>query len=186
MNNMKLLDLFCGAGGLSYGFEKAGFEVVKAIDIDPHAVNTYNINRKHAVAEVKDISKLDEESIEKLGIIDGVIGGPPCQGFSTAGQRIIDDERNKLYREYFRVLEKANPKFFVIENVTGILNFCKGLVKDDIVKRANDLGYSISYKILDASEYGVPQIRKRVIFVGIKKELWREDFVFPKGEIKCT
>lgn len=182
MNNMKLLDLFCGAGGLSYGFEKAGFEVVKAIDIDPHAVNTYNTNRKDAVAEVMDIAALDETSIRNLGVIDGVIGGPPCQGFSTAGQRIIDDDRNKLYREYFRVLEKVNPKFFVIENVTGILNFCKGLVKDDIIKRATDLGYSISYDTLDTSEYGIPQIRKRVIFVGIKKELCHEKFTLPKGD----
>ena len=179
---MKLLDLFCGAGGLSYGFEKAGFQVVKAIDIDQHAVNTYNANRTHPVAEVKDIAELDEKTIQMIGPIDGIIGGPPCQGFSTAGQRIIDDERNKLYREYFRVLEKVNPNFFVIENVTGILNFCKGLVKDDIIKRANDLGYSITYDTLDTSEYGIPQIRKRVIFVGIKKELCSDTFVLPRGD----
>ena len=180
----RLLDLFCGAGGLSLGFEKENFEVVKAIDIDKHAVNTYNYNRKNKVAEVLDVSKVDDEFIKELGEIDGIIGGPPCQGFSTAGQRIIDDDRNKLYREYFRILESVSPKFFLIENVTGILNFAKGLVKDDIIRRADDLGYSIFYTIIDTSEYGIPQIRKRVIFIGIKKEICKKDFEFPKGCMK--
>lgn len=180
--NYKLLDLFCGAGGLSLGFEKAGFSVVKAIDIDQHAVNTYNLNREEAVAEVLDIAKVDDEYISMVGQIDGIIGGPPCQGFSTAGQRIVDDERNKLYREYFRILEQVLPSFFVIENVTGILNFCKGLVKEDIIRRANNLGYSVFYRTVDTSEYGIPQIRKRVLFVGIKNELCHGDFVFPEGK----
>ncbi len=181
MGSYRLLDLFCGAGGLSLGFERVGFKVVKAIDIDQHAVNTYNCNRGENVAEVLDVSKIDSKFIEQLGEIDGIIGGPPCQGFSTAGQRIIDDDRNKLYREYFRILEQIKPKFFLIENVTGILNFSKGLVKDDIIKRANNLGYSISHETVDTSEYGIPQVRKRVLFVGIKKELYHGDFIFPKG-----
>jgi len=182
MSNYRLLDLFCGAGGLSLGFERAGFNVVKAIDIDQHAINTYNFNRKDKVAEVLDISKFDSSHIDKLGEIDGIIGGPPCQGFSTAGQRIIDDDRNKLYREYFRILSQIKPKFFVIENVTGILNFAKGLVKDDIIKRADKLGYKIYYTTIDTSEYGIPQIRKRVIFVGISKHIMKEDYVFPEGK----
>lgn len=177
----KLLDLFCGAGGLSLGFEANNFEVVKAIDINKHAVETYNHNRKKCIAEVKDISEINEDFIEKLGGVDGIIGGPPCQGFSTAGQRIIDDERNKLYREYFKILEITHPKFFVIENVTGILNFAKGLVKDDIINRANALGYNVFYKVLDTSEYGIPQIRKRVIFIGFDNKLFKNDFVFPEG-----
>ena len=182
MSNYRLLDLFCGAGGLSLGFEKAGFSVVKAIDIDKHAINTYNFNREEKVAEVLDVSKVDDDFISKLGNIDGIIGGPPCQGFSTAGQRIIDDDRNKLYREYFRILEQVHPKFFMLENVTGILNFAKGLVKDDILRRGRELGYSMYYKVVDTSEYGIPQIRKRVLFVGIKKELLKEEFVFPEGD----
>ena len=93
--NNKILDLFCGAGGLSLGFERAGFDVVKAIDIDAHAVNTYNFNRNKTVAEVCDITTIDDKFIASLGKIHGIIGGPPCQGFSTAGQRIIDDDRNK-------------------------------------------------------------------------------------------
>ena len=177
-----ILDLFCGAGGLSLGFERAGFHVVKAIDIDQHAVNTYNFNRKEKVAEVKSVSDIDSNYLEKLGTIDGIIGGPPCQGFSIAnGQRIVNDERNKLYREYFRILETVRPKFFIIKNVTGLLTLAKGAVKDDILKRARKLGYNIEYKTINASLYGVPQVRMRVIFVGIHKSCSTEKFVFPEG-----
>lgn len=177
-----ILDLFCGAGGLSLGFEKAGFNVVKAIDIDQHAVNTYNFNRKDKVAEVKSILDIDKEYIKSLGPIDGIIGGPPCQGFSIAnGQRIIDDDRNKLYREYFRILEETRPKFFIIENVTGLLTLAKGAVKDDILRRAKDLGYNVEYKTVNASLYGVPQVRMRVIFVGIHESCTTDKFVFPEG-----
>lgn len=181
MKKYKLLDLFCGAGGLSLGFERAGYTVVKAVDIDKWSIETYNYNRKNKVAEVKDVLSVDEDFIKSLGPIDGIIGGPPCQGFSTAGQRIIDDDRNKLYREYFRILSKVNPAFFVIENVTGLLSFAKGAIKNDIIKRADSLGYNVFLNTLDTSKFGIPQIRLRVIFVGIKKHLCNQDFVFPKG-----
>lgn len=177
-----ILDLFCGAGGLSLGFEKAGFNVVKAIDIDQHAVNTYNYNRNEKVAEVKSVLDIDKEYIKNLGPIDGIIGGPPCQGFSIAnGQRIIDDDRNKLYREYFRILEETRPKFFIIENVTGLLTLAKGAVKDDILRRAKKLGYNVEYKTVNASLYGIPQVRMRVIFVGIHESCTTDKFVFPEG-----
>lgn len=183
MNKYNILDLFCGAGGLSLGFERAGFSVAKAIDIDPWAVKTYNLNRKDKVAEVLDVSTMTKEYLKTLGPIDGIIGGPPCQGFSIAnGQRIIDDNRNKLYREYFRILEEVKPKFFVIENVTGLLTLAKGAVKDDILKRASKLGYNVEFKILNASQFGVPQVRLRVMFVGILKSCTSEKFVFPEGE----
>lgn len=178
----RLLDLFCGAGGLSLGFERAGYSIVKAIDIDKWSIETYNFNRKNKVAEVMDVSSVDDTFINNLGSIDGIIGGPPCQGFSTAGQRIIDDDRNKLYREYFRILEKVNPNFFVIENVTGLLTFAKGAIKNDIIRRANALGYKVFLDTLDTSKFGIPQIRLRIIFIGIKKELCNKDFEFPKGD----
>lgn len=181
MKNNKILDLFCGAGGLSLGFERNGFEIVQAIDFAKYAIETYNFNREHKVAIVKDIKEIDESYIKGLGRIDGIIGGPPCQGFSTAGQRIIDDERNELYREYFKILEWAKPIFFVIENVTGILNFAKGLVKEDIIRRADELGYEIFSQTLNAVDFGIPQNRKRVFFIGIKKEYYRWDFTFPVG-----
>ena len=176
-----ILDLFCGAGGLSLGFEKAGFSVVKAVDIDPWAVQTYNFNRKDKVAEVLDVSKITKEYLETLRV-DGIIGGPPCQGFSIAnGQRIIDDDRNKLYREYFRILEEAKPKFFIIENVPGLLNLAKGAVRDDIIRRASVLGYKVEYKVVNAALYGIPQSRLRVVFVGIHKSCNIEKCVFPEG-----
>lgn len=177
--NYKLLDLFCGAGGLSLGFEENHFEVVKAIDFAKYAVETYNFNRKKQVAEVKDVKEIDKNYLCKLGRIDGIIGGPPCQGFSTAGDRIIDDERNVLYREYFKILEIVKPKFFVIENVVGILTFAKGAIVSDIKGRANKLGYRIFQKTLSTEEYGIPQIRKRVIFIGIKEEMCDGEFEFP-------
>ena len=180
MKTYKLLDLFCGAGGLSLGFERRNFKVVKAIDFAKHAIATYNFNRDDKVAEVKDVKEIDEEYISNLGQIDGIIGGPPCQGFSTAGDRIIDDERNVLYREYFKILEMVNPKFFLIENVTGILTFKKGAIVADIKKRAEKLGYTISMQTLNTQDYGIPQVRKRVIFVGIKNELMHGEFEFPK------
>jgi len=181
MQNNKLLDLFCGCGGLSLGFEKAGFEIVKAIDFNKAAIDTYNYNRENKKGEVFDLTKIDSSFYEGLNDIVGIIGGPPCQGFSTAGKRGEDDIRNKLYKVYFEILEKINPMFFVIENVTGILNYKKGAVKDDIFKRSNDLGYKIFYDTLNAADYGVPQLRKRVIFVGIKEIFIKEKgaFIFP-------
>lgn len=180
MRKYKVLDLFCGAGGLSIGFERNDFEVVKAIDFAKHAVETYNFNRKEKVAEVKDVKEIDDDYIVGLGPIDGIIGGPPCQGFSTAGDRVIDDERNVLYREYFRILKAVSPKFFLIENVIGILTFAKGAIVADIKHRANELGYKIFVQVLQAQEFGVPQIRKRVFFVGIKKEYVDTPFHFPE------
>lgn len=175
----KLLDLFCGAGGLSLGFESAGFEIVKAIDIDKWAIETYNFNRKKKIAEVKDINAITSEYLEALGPIDGIIGGPPCQGFSTAGQRIIDDERNKLYREYFKIIEILKPKFFLLENVVGMLTFAKGAIKNDIFSRSENLGYKVFLKILDTSKLGIPQIRVRAIFIAIRNDLLNGEFQFP-------
>ena len=180
MRKYKLLDLFCGAGGLSCGFERHNFEVVKAIDFAPHAINTYNYNRKKKVGEVKDVKKINQDYINSLGHIDGIIGGPPCQGFSTAGDRIIDDERNVLYREYFKILEMVKPKFFLIENVVGILTFGKGAIISDINSRAKKLGYKVFMDTLSTNDYGIPQIRKRVIIIGIQEKLVSKEFEFPK------
>ncbi len=185
----KVVDLFCGAGGLSLGFEKQGFESALAIDMWSNAIDTFNNNRENKVGIVEDISNINEEFITKniTSDICGVIGGPPCQGFSLAGKRDEDDERNKLYQEYFKTLSLINPDFFVIENVTGILSMKNGEVKDDIIKRANEIGYNIYYDKLIASDYGVPQNRIRVFFVGIRKSLDKGDFVFPtKFNYKVT
>lgn len=187
MKKYNIIDLFCGAGGLSLGFEKAGFNVVKAVDIDPWAINTYNYNRENKVGEVLDVTAMTKEYLNALGSIDGIVGGPPCQGFSIAnGQRIINDKRNKLYREYFRILEETRPKFFIIENVTGILTIANGIVKDDILKRAKKLGYNVKFKTINASLYGVPQVRMRVVFVGIHESCTTKEFIFPEGNAKLV
>ncbi|MGL4652448.1 DNA cytosine methyltransferase [Cetobacterium sp.] len=177
---MKILDLFCGAGGMSLGFEKIGFKVTKAIDFSKWAIETYNNNREDKVGECLDIKTLNKDFFTQIEKVDGIIGGPPCQGFSTAGQRIVDDERNELYRDYFEILKWLNPKFFLIENVTGILTFSKGLIKEDIIKRGNQLGYEVFLEVLNASDFGVPQNRKRVFFIGIKKEYAQKIFKFPE------
>lgn len=178
----KVIDLFCGAGGLSLGFEKQNFESVLAIDMWSNAIDTFNNNRKNKVGVVKDIAEVDEKFIKQYvnEHVSGVIGGPPCQGFSLAGRRSEDDERNKLYQEYFKTLSIINPDFFVIENVTGILSMKNGEVKEDIIKRAKKIGYNVYLDKLVASDYGVPQNRVRVFFIGIKENLDKGTFKFPK------
>ena len=175
----KIIDLFCGCGGLSRGFELAGFETILAIDMWNDAIKTYNHNHSKNVAICKDIRDLDNNFLEELNKnndIVGIVGGPPCQGYSTVGKRDINDERNYLYLEYCRVVEKVRPQFFVLENVKGLLTLNDGLFKQDIIKRFSDLGYNVTYKILNASDYGVPQNRQRVFFVGMKNK----KFSFPK------
>jgi DNA (cytosine-5)-methyltransferase 1 len=177
--NKKIIDLFSGCGGLSKGFEEAGFKVALAIDLWQDAIDTFNYNHKDKVAMCKDISELDNEFLEKFkrkNDIVGIIGGPPCQGYSTVGKRNINDSRNYLYLEYCRIVENIKPEFFVIENVKGILTLNEGSFKDDIIERFTNLGYNVSYKILNAADYGIPQNRKRVFFVGIKNK----KFSFPK------
>lgn len=175
----KIIDLFCGCGGLSLGFEQAGFEVSYAIDMWQAAINTYNHNHKEKVAECRDIHELTNEKLQELkagGEIVGVIGGPPCQGFSKVGTRDVNDPRNHLYLEYCRVVEEVSPDFFVLENVSGLLTLCKGMFKEDIIKRFSELGYTVEYKEVCAADYGVPQNRHRVFFVGMKKD----KFEFPE------
>lgn len=175
----KIIDLFCGCGGLSRGFEMAGFEVEVAVDVWQDAIKTYNHNHKNAVAICEDIHNLNDEYLNEIverGEVVGVIGGPPCQGYSTVGTRDVNDPRNHLYLEYCRVVEKVKPEFFVIENVKGLITLSGGAFRDDIINRFQKLGYHVEYKILNAANYGVPQNRHRVFFVGMKKK----GFEFPK------
>ena len=179
MNKPKILDLFCGCGGLSLGFEKAGFEVALALDVWNDAIKTYNKNHSNSVGICKDVHELENEFLKKFSEeenIVGVIGGPPCQGYSTVGTRDVNDPRNHLYLEYCRIVEVINPQFFVIENVKGLLTLNKGMFKEDIIERFSRLGYNISFKVLNAADYGVPQNRQRVFFVGIKEDV----FEFPQ------
>ena len=179
-----VLDLFCGCGGLSLGFEMAGFEVKLAIDNWEDALVTYRNNRPKAKTLNADLINLDPIDVDNkfhIKNVDVIIGGPPCQGFSVAGKRIIDDERNKLYKSFVRFVKYYKPNAFVMENVPNILSIGEGVVKEAIIKDFSQLGYNVTYKVLLAADYGVPQNRRRAIFVGM---LEGKDFVFPEPTVK--
>lgn len=165
---MKVVSLFSGAGGLDLGFIKAGHDVIWANDLYEDAVATYRKNiGDHIVCE--DISKVSTEDIPECDI---VIGGFPCQGFSVANtKRHEQDERNALYKQLIRVIADKKPKFFLAENVKGILSLGKGQVFQMILKDFEDLGYKVKYKVLNAADYGVPQTRMRVIIIGVRNDV---------------
>lgn len=161
---MKVISLFSGCGGFDLGFIESGYEVIWANDIDKNAMLTYTQNiGKHFVLD--DITKIPSCDIPSDS--DVLIGGFPCQGFSIANsQRSMDDERNYLYKEMLRVIKDTQPKFFVAENVKGLLSMQNGLVFQMILNDFKELGYSVNYKILKASDYGVPQHRERIFIIG--------------------
>ena len=186
---MNVIDLFSGAGGLSYGFESVGFNVLLGIDNDEKALETFEFNHKGAKSICGDITKITyERDIKPLiggECIDVIIGGPPCQGMSLSGPRKFDDPRNKLYLSYIRLVDEIKPKAFVIENVPGLVGLFGGQIKDSIIEKFKLMGYNIKYKILCAADYGVPQNRKRVVFVGMKKGEYH--YPAPLGEkVTCS
>ncbi len=177
------IDLFCGAGGMSYGFEMAGFRPVLAIDNWQDALDTYMHNNPEGTTLCADLSVIDVRKVAlEFGIkkVDLIIGGPPCQGFSVAGKRIVDDIRNKLYKSFVSFVEFFSPEMFVMENVPNILSIGGGIVCEAILADFRALGYNVKYKVLMASDYGVPQNRRRAIFVGSKSG----DFEFPVPSVK--
>lgn len=180
MGKYNVIDLFCGCGGLSYGFENAGFNVLLGIDNDAKALETFEKNHTGSKTICGDITNIHFDSDFKNLIgsknIDVIIGGPPCQGMSLSGPRKFEDPRNKLYLSYIRLVEEIRPKMFVIENVPGLVTLFGGQIKDNIIKIFSEMGYSIQYRILCASDYGVPQNRKRVVFVGSRIG----EFQYPK------
>lgn len=183
-NVLNCIDLFCGCGGLSLGFEKAGINVLVGIDAWQDAITTFNYNHKNSKGICADLSTLEPSEIEKElngKSVDLIIGGPPCQGFSVAGKRIVDDVRNKLYKNFVRFVEYYKPKAFMMENVPNILSIGGGIVRDSIVKDFTDLGYKVVYQVLTASNYGTPQNRKRAVFVGFKNGF---EFKFPERTVE--
>lgn len=180
--NYKVLDLFSGAGGLSYGFYKAGFEIIGAIDNDKDAIETHNLNFNTGYSICRNIKDFNKgEIINKFKKTDLIIGGPPCQGFSSANmwQKDMQDERNKLFFQFIKFVKYLKPKAILIENVQGILTKNDGFAKKKIYEILEHQGYNINSKVLLASDYGVPQNRKRAFFVGIRKDL-KVDFNFEK------
>lgn len=174
MRKLSVLDLFCGAGGLSLGFKMAGCCIVGGVEWDRSAMETHSHNFKSKFefcGDIKDIS--NEVIVNKIKTVDIIIGGPPCQGFSTANRhdKEKDDPRNRLFFEYLRFVDVLKPKAFVIENVQQILTKDNGYAKDRILEITDSLGYNVDVRVLLASDYGVPQDRRRAIFVGIRKDL---------------
>lgn len=173
LKKFSVIDLFCGVGGFSYGFEmNKSFDVVLGADIWDVALKTFAINH-HATTLIKDdIREIKQDFWENLkDKIDVIIAGPPCQGFSMSGKRDINDKRNTLFEEVVKITEIIQPKFVIIENVVGLLSMTNNageLIKDIIIRKFSNIGYKIEYKILNAADYGVPQSRKRVIFIASK------------------
>ena len=180
-----VIDLFCGCGGFSKGFEEAGFDIRFGIDFWKDAVATYQYNFPSAVVVNDNITNVNGNTIlDKLGMqakdIDVIIGGPPCQGFSVSGKRMIDDERNKLYKSFVQIVFEIQPKIFVMENVPGLVRLFGGKVAKQVLEDFSKIGYKVQMRILSADNYGVPQQRKRVFFVGLNSnKLKNTEYKYP-------
>jgi DNA (cytosine-5)-methyltransferase 1 len=169
----KAISLFTGAGGMDVGFTNAGFKVVWANEFVKHAAETYKLNHPNTTVVIGDINKhIDELPIED---IDCVFGGPPCQGFSVAGRMDIDDPRSQLVFSFLSAIEKTKPKCFVMENVKALAKLEKFReIRQELYKRASELGYEAEFFLLNAKDFGVPQSRERMFFIGYKKSLKRK------------
>ncbi len=172
------IDLFCGAGGLSLGFAQAGGIPIAALDSDKDSIDTYR--NMFGLCDDVQCTKIEEWKIKKdIKTVDVIIGGPPCQGFSTAGHRFIDDPRNKLYKYFVKAVSELNPKWIIMENVPGIVTIGDGVVLKQIYEDFAEIGYQLTHKIINMADYGVPQARKRTIFVGNKLG---KQFVWPEAK----
>lgn len=180
------IDLFCGAGGFSVGFNKAGFKNIFSVEINPNFAKTYQTNFPKHNLILDDIKNISNESIMKLvekKEVDVIIGGPPCQGFSIAGnigRTFIDDDRNKLFKEFVRFVNIINPKIFVMENVSSIATHLKGKTIKEIVNAFENtgMGYSVKYEVLNTVNYGIAQERRRIIIVGVRQDI-NSEFKYP-------
>ena len=181
MKQYKVIDLFAGVGGLSYGFANDDrFKIVMANEYDPDIAKAYSLNHPTVNVIQGDIRDLTEETIKKAcgEEVDVIIGGPPCQSYSTLGKRQMDD-RAHLFEEYCRVLSIVKPKMFLFENVSGLLSMQGGKLIEIIKEEFGKLGYTLKLKLLNAADYGVPQFRERVILVGVRGE--NNDFEYPQA-----
>ncbi len=186
MRHYNVIDLFCGCGGFSKGFEEAGYDIKFGIDVWNDALVTYQKNFPDAIVLNEDITKITGKQILEMchlrsDEVDVIIGGPPCQGFSVSGKRMIDDERNKLYKSFVELVSDIKPKVFVMENVPGLIRLFKGIVGEQVLEDFTNIGYTVKKQVLSADNYGVPQQRKRVFFVGLNNDYFTnpDKYVFP-------
>lgn len=183
MSKLKVLDLFAGCGGFSCGFLSTNkYEIISAVEFNSSAANTYLKNHTTTKMHLSDIKDLKTEDFISDNI-DIIIGGPPCQGFSVAGKRKITDLRNSLPYEYIRFVKDLQPKAFIMENVKGILSLDNGKIFSSIVENLTLAGYKVKYKLIDISKFAVPQLRERVIVVGIRNDIEKE-FLFPEPNLE--
>jgi DNA (cytosine-5)-methyltransferase 1 len=191
-NKLKMLDLFCGAGGFAVGCQWAGFQSVLGIDHFEPAMRTWSKNHPHGIGCLGDITKLNPEHVRELLIekgvnhIDLITGGVPCQGFSIANRKHNDnDERNFLFMEYMKFVKVFMPPYIILENVSGMRSTAGGHFEQAIKKYMEELGYIVSVKLVNAAEYGVPQVRQRLLFVGVlSNSEMTKPYVFPEGLFK--
>ena len=178
-NNLNVVDMFSGCGGLSLGFQMAGYNIKGMIDFDEDSLETAEAN--NLAEHYLNLDLFKENWLEKFlnqinfNEVDIIVAGPPCQGFSLTGPRKLDDKRNQLYKAVYDLVSKSKPKAFLIENVKGMATLYKGKVKEDIVKQFSSLGYNVSTKILNSKDFGVPQSRERLFYIGLKDK----SFNFP-------
>ncbi len=179
MKNRKLtgIDLFCGAGGMSYGFSQAGVKIIMGLDNDEEALSTYKHNFSNTKALLVDLMSPDKNMLNSFGHVDFILGGPPCQGFSIAGKRLADDPRNLLTQSYLHIVKILTPTFVIIENVPNILSLAKGEFAKKIISGLESLGYYVEVHKLNAAEFGVPQSRRRVFFIGSKNNILLNPFL---------
>lgn len=176
---MKIISLFSGCGGLDLGFEKAGFNIAIANEYDKTIWDTYKINHPNTFLIEGDIRNIKEDDFPDM--IDGIIGGPPCQSWSAAGAlRGIEDNRGKLFFDYIRILKSKQPKFFLAENVSGMLADRHSKAVKNIMSMFDECGYNVTLTMVNAKDYGVAQERKRVFYIGFRKDL-NIHFKFPIG-----
>lgn len=180
---MNVISLFSGCGGLDLGFERAGFDIPVANEFDKKIWATFKANHPLTHLIEGDVRKISKTDIREFvnGEVDGIIGGPPCQSWSEAGAlRGIEDERGQLFYDYIRILEDFKPKFFLAENVSGMLANRHSEAVKNIINLFENAGYDVSVTLVNAKDYGVAQERKRVFYIGFRKDL-KVDFEFPKG-----
>lgn len=176
---MKVISLFSGCGGLDLGFERAGFEIPVANEFDRTIWETFQINHPNTHLIEGDIRNINESDFPDD--IDGIIGGPPCQSWSEAGSlRGIDDARGQLFYDYIRILRNKKPKFFLAENVSGMLADRHSQAVKNIISMFEESGYNVTVTLVNAKDYGVAQERKRVFYIGFRKDL-NINFEFPHG-----
>ena len=172
MKNYNFIDLFSGAGGLLRGFMDVGFIPVFSVEMWKPAVDTHLKNYPQVELKAADIRTITNEELEAYtGKIDVIVGGPPCQGFSTIGKRLVKDPRNELVFEFIRFVEVIRPKIFLMENVRGLLSSDGGKTKEAIENEYRAIGYNVQSKVLCAADYGVPQLRNRVFFIGVRNDI---------------